>query len=86
MPTSPDDAYRISQHASAILSTIRAANDVKSLNSTYASWLDWARQEGVCSQIRDHIASARGEEEARLRRSEKDRQTSINNRIVGEGK
>lgn len=86
MPTSPDDAYRIAQHASSILSTIRAAHDVKALNSTYANWLDWARQEGVCSQIREHIASARSEEEGRLRRAEKQRQSSINSRIMGEGK
>lgn len=56
--STPDEALHIANHANMILGDMRRETSKDKLNATYGHWVRYAKDHGVCHQIKEHLHQA----------------------------
>ena len=59
--TGAEKAKMIAAQTVDTLATMRRERDANNLNIQFQAWMDWAKREGVCRQIKDHVIDAYAE-------------------------
>lgn len=85
MRTDAERAADVAARAAHTLRELRGLTTVDEISRAYAVWLDWARTNGVCQQIREHVSRVRADCERAVKADRAAVGAAMISRMIGEG-